>query len=548
MEGLPWMEKYRPRRLQDVVGNPKALRELRKWAESFKGGRPKKPGVILYGPPGVGKTSAALALAEEYEWVPIELNASDARNMEAIRRVATRGSMTETFSQTGEFMRSSEGRRKIIILDEVDNLYEGGAKGAGGEDLSDRGGKRAILELLKLSHHPVVLICNDLYGLTRGAVGKAIEGYCVKIKFNNITKAAVKMALRRILQSEGIAYEEGVLDALAERAEGDLRAAVVDLETVALGRRELTMQELEALGYRDKKKNIFQVLAKIFRSNSLELAREAVAESDESPDMLLAWIIENIPVESRGRRELYEGYYWASMADVMLGRARWKGHWRMWAYAMDFMSGGVSTALKGGAGGFVPYRFPSWILKMSSSKDYRALMKSVGRKIGGITHSSISDVTEACLGPYRILFRRSRDFAVYVAAQASLTAEEVSFISGGEIPLSEAREIVEEARKLRESRARPHHIGGRAIEARNGGLGMWGKAGSSREKGGTSNEESTSPREDENLPQEEGNRGEDEAKGGAAEGAEKEVDGLEDKEADKPARRAGPTLLDFAEK
>ncbi|MCD6382963.1 MAG: AAA family ATPase, partial [Thermoplasmata archaeon] len=123
MEEEQWMEKYRPRRLADLVGNPKAIRELKKWAEGFREGVPSKPGAILYGPPGVGKTSAALALAEEYGWVPIELNASDARNMEAIRKVATRGSMAETFSGSGEFLRSSEGRRKLIILDEVDNLY-----------------------------------------------------------------------------------------------------------------------------------------------------------------------------------------------------------------------------------------------------------------------------------------------------------------------------------------------------------------------------------------------------------------------------------------
>src|SRR2546421_12534611 len=74
-----WVEKYRPKDLDDVAGNPTAVAELRKWAAAWQRGRPEKHAVILQGPPGIGKTSAALALANEMRWSVVEMNASDSR-------------------------------------------------------------------------------------------------------------------------------------------------------------------------------------------------------------------------------------------------------------------------------------------------------------------------------------------------------------------------------------------------------------------------------------------------------------------------------------
>src|SRR3979490_2746338 len=87
---IAWGEKYRPKDLNDVVGNPTAVSELRKWAASWQRGRPEKKAVVLQGPPGIGKTSAALALANEMGWSVVEMNASESRNADAIRKVASR--------------------------------------------------------------------------------------------------------------------------------------------------------------------------------------------------------------------------------------------------------------------------------------------------------------------------------------------------------------------------------------------------------------------------------------------------------------------------
>jgi replication factor C large subunit len=120
-----WTEKYRPKTLRDIIGNDRSISILRAWAERWNQGKiPEKRAAILSGKPGIGKTSSALALASDLGWTVLELNASDARNETSIRQVATAGAINETFDDAGGFTPSRKGGRKLIILDEADNLYE----------------------------------------------------------------------------------------------------------------------------------------------------------------------------------------------------------------------------------------------------------------------------------------------------------------------------------------------------------------------------------------------------------------------------------------
>src|SRR5205809_7139041 len=95
---IGWAEKYRPETLDEIVGNPTAVAELRKWAAAWDKGRPDKRAVILQGDTGIVKTSAALALGNETGWSAVEMNASYSRNAESNRRAATRGAVVPTFT------------------------------------------------------------------------------------------------------------------------------------------------------------------------------------------------------------------------------------------------------------------------------------------------------------------------------------------------------------------------------------------------------------------------------------------------------------------
>src|SRR3990170_5029399 len=289
-----WAERYRPRTLDEVVGNPTAVAELRRWAQSWGRGVPERRAVILQGDPGVGKTSAATALAGDMGWTVVEMNASDSRNADAIRKTALRGAVLQTFSRTGEFLRASSGGRKLILLDEADNVF----------GREDHGGIAAIVQMIQEARQPVVLIVNDYYGLTGRSA--SFRRLCKTIKFQPVNASAMKNVLRNVAVKEWVDVAEDVLEVLVERSEGDLRSALNDLESIAVGNRELRGQDTQALGYRDRERTIFGALGEIFRSGDAGRARASVRDLDETPEDLILWVDHNLPYEYRDPENLVD--------------------------------------------------------------------------------------------------------------------------------------------------------------------------------------------------------------------------------------------------
>lgn len=121
----PLAERVRPDRLGQMAGNPEAVDELRQWAKGWQTphGVPRLRAAILSGPPGVGKTTAAIALATELGWGLVEMNASDARNRRSIEQVAVRASLTHTFPVRSDLPASATRGRTLILLDEADCLF-----------------------------------------------------------------------------------------------------------------------------------------------------------------------------------------------------------------------------------------------------------------------------------------------------------------------------------------------------------------------------------------------------------------------------------------
>ena len=119
-----WTERYRPKTADQLEGNEAARKRIHMWLESWKKGTPDKKGLLLVGPPVLAKTSIVRAVGEDFGWVVIELNASDARNAASIRKAAGGGASNYTFGLDGSFDLAGN-RKTLILLDEVDHLHGG---------------------------------------------------------------------------------------------------------------------------------------------------------------------------------------------------------------------------------------------------------------------------------------------------------------------------------------------------------------------------------------------------------------------------------------
>jgi replication factor C large subunit len=429
MEMEDWTEKYRPKSMDEIVGNERAISELKRWADTWTHKTPKTRAVILHGKPGTGKTSSALALANDYKWTVIELNTSDARNAVKIKNVATSGAINETFDDKGRFISSRSGGRKLIILDEADNLYEKITSSQKTEaDYSDKGGKKAIVDTIKITNQPIILIVNDYYNLIKGS-GESFKGLCTLIRFHNPYSSQIFNLLRRICIEEGVTIDQKVLQTISDRCKGDIRSAVNDLQSISLDRKHVGVQSLNVLGYRDREKIIFDALREIFKTRNIQSIRESISHLDEDPASVLLWINENLPVEYIDGIDLAKGYEAVSKADIYLGRTNRRKNFALWSYACDIMNGGVAIA-KTHDYPNESYNFPSWLKEMKDSKSTRDTRQILINKISQSCHNSSIKSKDFLLNYFTQMFQNDTSFAVKMKNKFDLSENEIKYLLG----------------------------------------------------------------------------------------------------------------------
>lgn len=424
MHLLKWTEKYRPAMLDGVVGNAKAVEQLRSWANEWEKGSPQVRAVILYGPAGVGKTSAAHALAAEMRWDLIEMNASDDRTAGSIEGTAGPASRIRTFS----------GRPRLIVLDEADNLHGN----------ADRGGASAMLRLVRGTSQPIILIANEYYDIDR-----ALRDACLGIAFRAIRTPTIASALREICRSERIACDPDALTRIAESSGGDLRSAINDLQAAAQGSNELKIEDI-ATGERDIKSSIFKVLEVVFKRGSAVEALKASYSLDESPEDLIHWIDENLPAAYK-KDDLYRGFESLSRADVFLGRVKVRQSYGLWRYASFFMTAGIAAARGSRLGGYTPFRPPGLWRRLGQTKKARMVRDSAAAKIAHYCHVGTPYAKSELMSFVGLLLSR-RQTAANVAAGLDLTAEEIALLTGSSASTKNVMTIYSQAQEIREAK------------------------------------------------------------------------------------------------
>ena len=425
MSAIEWAEKYRPQSLKEIVGNKKAVHDLQIWAEEWLSGIPEKRAVVLQGSAGVGKTSSAHALGRDMGWEVIELNASDQRTAGVIEKIAGSAASINTFF----------GGKRLIILDEADNIHGS----------ADRGGMRAIAGIIKTSLQPIVLIANDVYGLT-----PTIRDLCLEIKFGSVQSRSMAPALKKICDSEGISCSMEAVQQIAENAGGDLRSAVNDLQAAACGKESLEVEDIHTAG-RDVKENIFKAMQRIFKSTDCKKALEVTRGIDENPEDLVHWIDENLPIQYASKDgdlgDTRTGFGYLSKADLYLGRVKKRQNYHMWRYASMLMVCGAVISKTRAYPGFIKYQPPSLWKKLGQTRSRRDLRDNIASKIGGHSFESIRYSRNRLLEIYSRMIKDERA-AVEITADLGLELEELMYLSGSTKASKKLQKIYDEAQEL----------------------------------------------------------------------------------------------------
>lgn len=211
---IPWVERYRPKKLEDVVQSDNLL-------ELFKNSIKTKniSHFLFHGMPGSGKTSVALAIGREIfkEHFPnrvIEFNASDDRGINAVREKITyeaKKYVTEAKCADGTIVPPY----KIIILDEADSMTD-----------EAQDALRVIIEEYSTVTR-FIFICNFISKIT-----DAIKSRCSVIYFKKLSNECMVSKLNEIAQKESMLLQENHLNTIIDVSNGDMRKAIMLLQNL----------------------------------------------------------------------------------------------------------------------------------------------------------------------------------------------------------------------------------------------------------------------------------------------------------------------------
>ncbi|WP_405290720.1 replication factor C large subunit [Methanobrevibacter sp.] len=401
-----WTDKYRPQSLDEVVGNNKEKKIIQEWVSKWKSGNPQQP-LLLVGPPGIGKTTLALIIAKEFSEY-IELNASDKRSQDVIK--STIGESSSTRSLFGD-------EYKLIIMDEVDGIH----------GTNDRGGVRAIGEIIKNSKHPMILIANDFYSKRL----QSIKPKCTVIKMKKSRWNSINALLKKIAANEGIKVNPAAMKEIAVKSQGDVRSAINTLQALSDKDTVLEVKDVEDLRIKDDRSDIFNAITGVLKSKNPQHVREAL-RVDEDPTLVMEYIAENIPREYTNKNEIKKAYENIAKADLYFGRAQSSRNYGYWRYASDFMGIGVSSSKKETYKKFTKIQTPTIFTLMGRNRGKRNLRDGIAEKMSDKMH--ISHAVAISMFPYLEIMFKNDELAWEISDFLDLEENEIKRFRSRKIP------------------------------------------------------------------------------------------------------------------
>ncbi|MEZ0247815.1 MAG: replication factor C large subunit [Thermoproteus sp.] len=418
---LPWVEKYRPKNFKEVVDQEEAKYSLaswicskfrapeqfcKTWAKSKDKQIAEAKAVLLAGPPGVGKTTLVHALANEVNYELIELNASDVRTSIRIKEVVGRGLREGSlFGYSG----------RLVLFDEVDGL----------NPKEDLGGLNTIVDLIETARVPIIMTANNPWDQRL----RPLRDISLVVNLRRLDEDDVVEVLRRICESERIKCEEDALRSLARSSNGDLRAAINDLQLFSEGKRALTVDDLKRIGERNPQLSMFEVLDRVFRANWFDDARSISFIPSFDWEQFFAWASENVPRVYKDPAVAVTALDRLSKADIVLARIKKTGEWELMPYMTELMLAGIALVpSKPRLPRFFKYQFPQRILLLARSREVRRRRDLVVQYLARELHLSSSYVSSELLNVISIITKKDEKILEHLSKALSISLTDIKNI------------------------------------------------------------------------------------------------------------------------
>eukprot|EP00741_Cyanophora_paradoxa_P017812 tig00021017_g17203.t1 len=411
-----WVDKYKPKSLDEVVGNGAGAKRLDTWLASWEHGGPDtiqeepkgakgkdkgveikgKRAVLISGPPGIGKTTAAALVCRLRGFDVVELNASDARSkgalkdlvQHALRNRSIKGYATEDLDSG----RSVQARERLaLIFDECDGMTG-----------SDRGGIQELILYIKKAKVPIICICND----RSSKKVKSLANHCADLRFQRPPKDAIARRVQEIARREGLSIDMNAATCIAETCNNDIRQVLNNLQMMRRNRTQVTYMQAKAQSAANAKDipiSPFDVARDLLDANKSQKVKMAdmINAHFNDADFVPMLIQENYvnvqrPWAAAGKGDEVAMEFVARAADScsegdVMGRAiRQRQQWQLsQAHAVlstvrpaVFARGGLQQTAWGSG-----IKFSDWFGKNSSEKRMRRLVKEMSLHSAGRVHA-----------------------------------------------------------------------------------------------------------------------------------------------------------------
>jgi replication factor C subunit 1 len=344
------VNKYSPKVLNDIIGHKEQISILSNWLESWESGSipENNRGVIIIGPPGIGKTTSVHLLANKFGYRINEYNASDTRSVSSLRGMIQLGIKRLV--------------KEIIVMDEVDGI-------------SERGGVGELANMIKKTNVPFICICNE-----KSPKLKPLINVCLEVKFNRPMKSTIATALFKISQKEKIQISKTDLEVLCEQNGNDIRSILNALEIYCEDDIEIGT-DIVSNGLKDANLRLDAFSA----TQKLMSAAGKTVKLDEAANLVFVdysmipmMVSECYVASSKGSLEdVVRASEFVGFADIIDKRIHRQQNWTLLPhYVQSIVS--VSRSVSGPA----PFQiFPQWLGKHSKRLKHRRWIDEIAQRM-----------------------------------------------------------------------------------------------------------------------------------------------------------------------